>query len=356
MSEQNSSDDSYRGEITSLRRVIEQLRLNLYSMEEQAALFGPLDTPLHLKNAIEETNKLLSYKETRLRELLTGAPGKRPENVELKRFWEPFLCEGAKFFVSHTAPGDAPDRKIKVTALTMQGVINMYRLLTEQFFDSFENGRIRLDVGGVLKSDTKLERLVASDYPHLIVIGAPGSHPLSNYLMAQFKGIPPYGKDTLVRQGYVFRVSGDYQGSPFIVSDEGLKRYPESERAAMQELGIYDLKPNHTPRYFPRTFGQYDVPGHKDEDCAIILTGWVSLPGENRIRRVVLIAGHSAHSTLFGTAFVATNEDWARQVNALNYYNTETVIGLQIEASTEPVAPSILAEPREIYKQFPRID
>ena len=41
MSEQNSSDDSYRGEITSLRRVIEQLRLNLYSMEEQAALFDP---------------------------------------------------------------------------------------------------------------------------------------------------------------------------------------------------------------------------------------------------------------------------------------------------------------------------
>ncbi len=168
--------------------------------------------------------------------------------------------------------------------------------------------------------------------------------------MAQFKGIPPY--NSLVRQGYVFRVSGQYLGSPFIVSDEGLKRYSSKEQAAMQEIGIYDLKPDHPPGFFPRTFAQYDVPSSSDQDCAIITTGWASLPNESRIRRVVLIAGHSALSTFSGTAFVATNEEWAQQVNALSYFNTETIIGVQPDA---PVAPSILASPREIEKQLPQV-
>jgi hypothetical protein len=349
MSEQISSGDSLHSEANILRRIVEQLRVNLYTLEEQAALHSPLDMPLRLKNAIEETTKQLGHKEAQLRELQSGEDGKQSQDKELKRFWEPFVSEGAKFFVSHDAPDDVPDRKVKVTALTMQAVFNMYRLLVEQFADSLEGGRVQLEVGGVLKHDTKLERLAASSHPHLIVIGAPGSHPLSNYLMAQFKGIPP--DNSLVRQGYVFRVSGQYLGSPFIVSDKMLKCYSSEEQAAMQEIGIYDLKPGHPPRFFPRTFAQHSVPGNDDQDCAIIMTGWASLPGENRIRRVVIIAGHSGHSTLSGTALVATNEEWAQQVNALSYFNTETIIGLKPDPSGAPVTSSILASPREIYKQ-----
>ena len=100
-----------------------------------------------------------------------------------------------------------------------------------------------------------------------------------------------------------------------------------------------------------RIVEQYGVPGFKDHDCAIIVTGWAALPGQNQIRRVVIIAGHSRHSTLAGTAFVATNEEWAQQVNTLKYHNTETIIGLEPSPSGEAVAPSILAPPREIFKQ-----
>jgi hypothetical protein len=349
MEEQTSSDDSPHNEASLLRRVVEQLRVNLYRLEEQAASYGPFP-PLQLENAIAETIQQLQHKEAQLRELRSDGGGRLSLDTELRRFWEPYVTEGATFFVSHDAPADAPDRKIKVTAITMQAVFNLYRLLVEQFGDLSEDRHVRLEIGGVLKHDTELERLAASIQPHLIVLGAPGSHPLSNYLMTQFKGIPPY--DGLVRQGYIFRVSGQYLGSPLIVSDEGLKRYSSEEQATMQEVGIYDLKPGQPPGFFPRTFEQHDMPSGDDKDCAIIITGWAPLPGENRIRRLVIIAGHSAFSTLSGTAFVATSEEWAQQVNSLSYFNTETVIGVQPDA---PIAPSILASPREIEKQLPQV-
>ena len=350
MEDQPSPDDSPHNQASLLRRVVEQLRVNLYRLEEQAAFYSPLNIPLELKNAIDEINRQVRHKEAQLREFQSGQDERLSQGTELIRFWEPFVGEGTGFFVSHDAPADAPDRKMKVTAITMQAVFNLYRLLVEQFSDLFGDGHNRLGVRGVLKHDTKLERLVVPSQPHLIVLGAPGSHPLSNYLMAQFKGIPP--NDSIVRQGYIFRVSGQYLGSPFVVSDAGLKRYSSEEQAAMQEIGIYDLKPGQPPRFFPRTYGQLEVPSDDDKDCAMIISGWASLPGENRIRRVVIVAGHSALSTLSGTAFVATNEEWAQQVNVLRYFNTETIIGLEPDPSGAPVAPSILASPREIQKQL----
>ncbi len=67
---------------------------------------------------------------------------------------------------------------------------------------------------------------------------------------------------------------------------------------------------------------------------------------------MIIVAGHSRHSTLFGAAFAATNEEWAAQVNALRYFNTETIAGLQPDLSGKSVATSILAGPREIHKQL----
>lgn len=354
MSHQELSNDSLNNKIDILQRTIEQLHINRLVYEEKAALYGPLDIPVHILNAKERIAQELAETVAQLAEIQSGHQyGQSFQNTELKRFWEPFLREGAKFFVSHYLPEGTASTRVQVSALTMQGVFNMNRLLIRQFTDLFEDGQIRLEVGGVLKQDRKLERINASSQPHLIVPGAPGANPLSNYLLSQFKGISPEAGASLVRQGYVFRVSGDYLGSPFIVSDEGLKRYSSQEQEAMQSPGIYDLIPSQLPHLFPRTFKRYDEPDPSDQDCALIVTGWTTLPGENRIRRAIVIAGHSAHSTLAATTFVATNDEWARQVNALSYYNTETIIGLQPNPSGEPTLPSILAPPREIYKQTP---
>jgi hypothetical protein len=231
----------------------------------------------------------------------------------------------------------------------MQAIFSTYRLLIEQFVETYDMSQIRLEIAGINKNDTKLERLPASTHPHMIVIGAPGANILSNYLMAQFKGITP-NTTGIVRQGYIFRIAGDYLGSPFIVSNAELKRYPLEEQALMQNPGIYDLRPDQPPLHFPRTSAQYGVPGPQDKDCALILTGWASLPGENRIRRVVVVAGHSRHSTMLGAIFITTNEEWARQVNSMNYFNTETIIGLQPDTTGTLTPPSILVGPREIYK------
>ncbi len=355
-SDQVSSQESNNSQISTLQRIVEQLRLNLYVLEEQAALHGPLDIPIRIRNAIEETTKLLGHKEAELRDLQSRQGDNQPQNTELKKFWEPFISEGAEILVPHDEPGTTlAGTRMKVLVLTMQGVFNMYRLLVEQFANSCRGNRIRLDVGGAIKTDTRLERLGNPTFPHLIVIGAPGSHPLSNYLMCHFKGLLPRDDNNIVRQGYVFRVSGNYLDSPFIVTDATLSHYSPEEQNTMQELGIYDLRPDRSPKHFPRIFKQYDVPGYKDHDCAIVVTGWASLPGQNQIRRVVIVAGHSRHSTLFGTTFIATNEEWAQRVNALSYYNTETIIGFKPDPVGIPVAPTILAGPREIYKQSPDI-
>ena len=332
MNEHPPPEETRSHQIACLRRVIEQLRLNLYTLDEQAALYGPLDVPLHLKNSIEDVTKQLAHREAQLRELQGGEGSRLSENRELKRFWEPFVSEGALFITPHEETPNAPGTRMKVLVLTMQGVFNMYRLLLELFANSHDVSRVRLDLGGAVKQDS-----------------------LANYLMCQFKGLSLGDGEKIVRQGYIFRTSGDYLGSPFIVSDEGLNRYSPEEQLAMQELGIYDLRPGQPSRFFPRTFGQYGVPSYKDNDCAIIVTGWASLPGENRVRRVVIIAGHSRHSTLSATAFVTTNEEWAQQANLLSYFNTETIIGPQPDPASAPVAPSILANLREIKKQSTQI-
>ncbi|HEX9924031.1 MAG TPA: hypothetical protein VGD99_15345 [Anaerolineae bacterium] len=353
MSHQDLSSNSPNNKVDILQRTIEQLHINRLIYEEKAALYGPLDTPVHILNAKERIAEELAETETQLAELQSGQGGQSFQNIELKRFWQPFLREGTKFFVPHNLPEGAASTRVQVSALNMQGVFNMSRLLIRQFTDLFEDGQIRLEVGGVLKQDHTLERITASSQPHLIVPGAPGANPLSNYLLSQFKGISPEDEASLVRQGYIFRAAGDYLGSPFIVSDEGLKRYSSQEQAAMQSPGIYDLIPGQPPHFFPRTFKRYDEPDPSDQDCALIVTGWTTLPGQNRIRRAIVIAGHSRHSTLAATAFVVTNEEWARQINALSYYNTETIIGLQPGPSGELTLPSILAPPREIHKQSP---
>jgi hypothetical protein len=350
MSEEISPAKAYDQKITSLQRIVEQLRINLYTLEEQAAHYSALDIPLHLRNAISETTARLEHKETEFRTLRSGQLEKLPQNTELKRFWEPFVNEGAKFYIPQATSGHTSDTQVSVLMLTIQALFNMNRLLIEQFVGSLGVSGIRMEIAGVSRSDTKLERLSASSHPHMIVIGAPGANPLSNYLMAQSKGITS-NNDAIVRHGYIFRISGDYLGSPFVISDAELGRYSSEEQAAMQRQGIYDLTPDQLPCCFPRTFPQYDVPGPQDGDCAIILTGWASLPGENRIRRTVVVAGHSRHSTALGTTFIATSEEWARQVNLFNYYNTETLIGLQPDPSETVGTPTILASPREIYKQ-----
>lgn len=346
MDEQNLSDDTRQHQISNLRRTVEQLRLNLYALQEREAHYGSFEVPLHLKNDIDGTKARLREAEDQLRELRSSGDGRLSQDTALKRFWEPFVMEGAQIIVTQDAPDDTVDTQNTVYTLTMQAVFNMYRLLIEQFKES----DIQLEIGGVSKRDTQLERLTISDYPHLIVIDAPGAQPLSNYLLAQFKGIEPY--NGMVEQGLIFRVTGDYLGSPFIVSNKGITRYPQKMQEAMKDRGIYDLKPDGTVEFFPRTFVQYDKPSEKDNDCALIVTGWASLPGESRIRRVVVIGGHSRHSTLFGTAFVTTNEEWAQQVNILQYSNTETVIGIQSDSIGASNAPTILTGPRETYKQI----
>lgn len=350
MDEQNLSDGTRQHQISNLRRTVEQLRLNLYALQERAAHYGSFEVPLHLKNDIDETKARLREVENQFRELRSSGDGRLSQNTALKQFWEPFVMEGAQIIVSQYAPDETIETQNKVNTLTMQAVFNMHHLLIEQFADTHNVSDVQLALGGVSKSDTYLERLTTSDHPHLIVIGAPGAQPLSNYLLAQFKGIEPY--ESMVEQGLVFRVTGDYLGSPFIVSDEMITRYPQAIQEVVNERGIYDLKPDGTVEFFPRTFVQFDKPTGEDKDCALIATGWASLPGESRIRRVVVIGGHSRHSTLFGTAFVTTNEEWAQQVNLLQYSNTETVIGIQSDSVGASTAPVILAGPREIYKQI----
>ena len=66
MSEEISSEDSPHNEASILKRVVEQLCVNLYTLEEQVALHSPLDIPLHLKNAIEITTNRLEQKEAQL--------------------------------------------------------------------------------------------------------------------------------------------------------------------------------------------------------------------------------------------------------------------------------------------------
>ncbi len=348
---QNQADQLKQTNVEKLKRIVEQMRSNLYSLEEQAVRYGPMDTPLRLKNAIEQVTKDLGERESELREYLRQTGDRLAQTSELKRFWEPFVSEGARFYIPYEAPDSAPSTRMKANILAVQAAFNMYRLLIELFADTHDVRQIQLEISGVLKRDTSLTQLTASNYPHLIILGAPGAHPLSNYIMAQFKGIPPY--DSTLHQGYIFRVSGAYQRSPFIVADDGLKRYAAEEQAAIQKLGIYDLQSNSPPRFFPRTFEQYDIPGYNDHDCALVVTGWTFLPGENRVRRVVNIAGHSRHSTLFGSAFVVTNEAWAQKINAKRYYNSETIIGVQPDPTGAPVTPAILAGPREITRQLP---
>ena len=352
MTESISSEDPPLNKVALLQRIIEQLNVDRLIYEEQAALYGPLNVPPYVKNAIDRISADLEDKQAELRQLRTGGGTALPQNSALRKFWEPFVLEGARFIVPYELPANVAKTKMKVLGLTMQGVFNLYRLLLEQFADAYDNSQIRLEVAGLIDRDTRLEGVTVSPYPHLIIYGGPGANPLANYLLSQFKGIAPYAEESIVRQGYIFRVSGDYLGSPFIISEAGLTRYSNQEQAAIQAVGIYDLKGNdEAPHCFPRTFERYEVPSQSDRDCALVVTGWASLPGENRIRRVVILGGHSRHSTLFSTAFVATNEEWAKQVNALPYYNTETVIGLQADLANDLAIPIMLAEPREIYKQ-----
>jgi len=353
MAEQDPPQNSSNSRIAILQNTIEQLYVTRLVYEEQAALYGPLNVPPHIHHAIQQITEDLSRKEEELQHLGSTQSETISINSELKRFWEPFVREGSTFSVPYMLPEGASRAKATVFALEMQAVFNMYRLLLELFADSYAVKQIRLDVSGV-RREAEIQGLATAKNPHLIVVGAPGANPLSNYIMSQFKGISPGDDFRTIQDGYVFRVGGTYLGSPFIVSDEALKNAADEKVAAsMPEVGIYDLQGKKEPRFYPRTFHRYEVPSPADQDCALIVTGWASLPRENRVRRVVIIAGHSRHSTLSGTAFVATNEGWVRQVNALPYHNTETIIGWQPDSEGEQVVPSILDGPREIYRQTP---
>lgn len=351
MAEQDPPPKSSHSKMAVLQNTIEQLHVTRLVYEEQAALYGPLNVPPHIHHAIQQITADLSRKEEELQFLRSTQSEDSSISSELKRFWEPFVREGATFFVPYRLPEDASRTKATVLALEMQTVFNMYRLLLGLFVDSYAVDQIRLDVNGV-RGGVEIEGLATATNPHLIVIGAPGANPLANHILAQFKDISPSDDFRAIQEGYVFRTGGSYLGSPFIVSDESLKKGADDQRvASMPEAGIYDLQRDKQPRFYPRTFQRYEVPSPADQDCALIVTGWVSLPRENRVRRVVVIAGHSRHSTLSGTAFVATNEGWAQQINALHYHNTETIIGWQPDSGGEQVVPSILDGPREILKQ-----
>jgi hypothetical protein len=351
MADQDPPHSSPASKISILQNTIEQLHVTRLIYEEQAAFYGPLNVPPYIKNAIQQITDDLSDKEAELQEVRSSPHTESVAvNSELKRFWEPFVCEGVELFVPFILPEDAAKTKITVLALEMQAVFNMYRLLLELFANTYAVNQIRLQVSGVMRQ-TETKGLTTAARPHLIVIGAPGANPLSNYLLAQFKGISAQDNFQAVGRGYVFRVEGDYLGSPFIVSDEALNLAGDKQPASMPEVGIYDLRADKKPGFYPRTFQRYDVPSPSDQDCALIVTGWASLPGENRVRRVVVIAGHSRHSTLSATAFAVTNEAWAAQINGLHYFNTETIIGWRPDSSSgQQVVPSILDGPREIYK------
>ncbi|MEW5960946.1 MAG: hypothetical protein AB1801_24735, partial [Chloroflexota bacterium] len=302
------------GKISILQNTIEQLHVTRLIYEEQAALYGPLNVPPYIKIAIQQITDDLASKQAELQELRSSTQTTSTAvNSELKRFWEPFAREGAELVVSYILPENAPKTRVTVLALEMQAVFNMHRLLLELFADTYPASQIRLEVSGVMRQ-SEIKGLATVTHPHLIVIGAPGANPLSNYLLAQFKGISAKDNFQAVERGYVFRVEGDYLGSPFIVSDEALKLAGAKQPASMPEVGIYNLRGGKKPGFYPRTFQRYDVPSPSDQDCALIVTGWASLPGENRVRRVVVIAGHSRHSTLSATAFVVTNEAWAQQI------------------------------------------
>ena len=109
MSEEISSEDPPQNEASILKRIGEQLRVSLYTLEEQVALHSPLDIPLYLKNVIEITASWLEQKEAHLRELQAGEDNRLSQTKQLRQFWEPFVTEGARFFVSHDAPADAPE-------------------------------------------------------------------------------------------------------------------------------------------------------------------------------------------------------------------------------------------------------
>jgi len=56
-------------ELESLKRQLEIHLRNLRILEEQAALYGPLDVPLELHNEIEHVNKGIDHLEKRIAEL-----------------------------------------------------------------------------------------------------------------------------------------------------------------------------------------------------------------------------------------------------------------------------------------------
>jgi hypothetical protein len=67
-----SEKDIPRIQISNLRRIVEQLRINLYTLQERAAHYGSFDVPLHLKNDIDEAIKRLRDAEAEHHKLQSG--------------------------------------------------------------------------------------------------------------------------------------------------------------------------------------------------------------------------------------------------------------------------------------------
>ena len=235
--------------------------------------------------------------------------GKTDENKKMFSFWRSFVGEGTTILIAQDESGIEP----MVRVADISAAFHLYTMLIKLFSLPDEIANIEIDY--VSKSDT--DKHLCSFRRHIVIVGAPGGNPLATVALNEFHGISPDVKQ--IQNGYVFSIDistpQHYLESPFLVSKgEDLPSILEIKKGEI--INRYERKP----------------PQHLDgigRDSCLVEYG-VTLCEQDRLQKVLLIAGHSRFSTLDGVNFVLANEDWANQVTKFNGKPTATILETSI--------------------------
>lgn len=261
--------------------------------------------------------------------------GKSVEESALTTFWRPFITEECVVVIAQDEQGTEPTVRSAdlLTALTIQ------QKLFDFFTKNIRDDDFRVRIGTVSKYKKIEKDNLPFSHANLILVGAPGANPLSNYIMAFLKDLDQTtGK---VKDGYVFGIEeekkDEYLPSPFIVP-------VPSDQAGLQDLVNGNVKSVYQ-RYLSKQIGSIT------EDSCLLFYGKIGLLSEpiSEEIHVLIIAGHSRYSTEYGAQFVLNNEDWAKSVLDAKT-SVETLIKIKTSLGTEPEIWTV-HPPRPVLRQ-----
>ena len=246
--------------------------------------------------------------------------GKSIDDDALLEFWRPFIEEDTVIVVPQDESGTEPTLRstdIVGASIIQQGLFNLYSR-------SVRSGTFKARLGFVNKNKKVTKGTFPFKDENLVVIGM--QNPLSNYIMAQLKGIDQDKGN--VTDGYVFAINEEeaerYQPGPFVVS------VPRSQ------AGIQDRARGNIKETYSRRLADHSD-SITDDYCLLVYGETIDLsetaPAQEK--SFLIIAGNSRYSTNYTARFLLKDDEWAKSVSRLRP-PVEMLIRIRREDVKEP--------------------